>query len=364
MGGITSNIQRFNNSSANTNSTPFDVETTIIEPLSSEEAELKAQLSNGVGVQYIRSYAQLTGNVYLINIWDKIESYQLSTNITSATSSMSELSEQLLLHSRVFPMAKLFYEVCFEETDELNYREKEILLNHVKRRCLGLIWDRIFRPFTETHHYKEMKAYFNNPDCWVTHACFEYLDVIATGAFGVVCHCRKITTNQHYAMKIQPKDKMLKVFRHDKHRVTSEFAAGIVFNHPYIAGIAYAFQTEHLTMLVSTISACGDLRRSLNLCPNNRMSLDRVVFYTAEIISALMYLHRHDIMYRDLKPANVLLNADGHIMLADFGSLAGKLLYCEYRLFDRVITNCTIRCQWRNQERISNIRFVFKVRGR
>ena len=74
MGGITSNIQRFNNSSANTNSTSFDVETTIIEPLSSEEAELKAQLSNGVGVQYIRSYAQLTGNVYLINIWDKIES--------------------------------------------------------------------------------------------------------------------------------------------------------------------------------------------------------------------------------------------------------------------------------------------------
>ena len=98
----------------------------------------------------------------------------------------------------------------------------------------------------------------------------------------------------------------------------------MVFNHPYIASVAYAFQTETMVMLVSPISACGDLRRSLNLCQNNCMGLDRVVFYAAEIVSALMYLHRHDIMYRDLKPSNVLLNSDGHIMLADFGSVAGN----------------------------------------
>ena len=54
------------------------------------------------------------------------------------------------------------------------------------------------------------------------------------------------------------------------------------------------------------------------------MSMDRVVFYAAEILSALMYLHRHDIMYRDLKPSNVLLMADGHVKLVDLGSLTGK----------------------------------------
>ena len=177
--------------------------------------------------------------------------------------------------------------------------------------------------FVNTPEYKLMKDYFDNPDSWVTHSSFEYLSLIAQGGFGVVAQCRKITTGRTYAMKIQPKAALLRQYCKDKSRVTSELAASVVFNHPYIAGIAYAFHTETMTMLVSPISACGDLRRTLKYCPDKRMSLDRVVFYAAEITSALMYLHRHEIMYRDLKPANVLLHADGHIMLADFGSLAG-----------------------------------------
>ena len=70
-------------------------------------------------------------------------------------------------------------------------------------------------------------------------------------------------------------------------------------------------------------------------CTNEQMCVERVMFYAAEIISALLYLHSHDIMYRDLKPANILLFADGHIMLTDFGSLAGMyiIVYVCHKLF-------------------------------
>ncbi len=57
-----------------------------------------------------------------------------------------------------------------------------------------------------------------------------------------------------------------------------------------------------------------------------RFSEDKAVFYAAETLLALDCLHRYGIIYRDLKPENVLLAADGHIKLTDFGlSKAGAI---------------------------------------
>ena len=65
----------------------------------------------------------------------------------------------------------------------------------------------------------------------------------------------------------------------------------------------------------------GTLMDYLLTCPNTRMPEDHVRFYAAEIVLALGHIHGMGLIYRDLKPQNVILNADGHIKLVDLGGV-------------------------------------------
>lgn len=72
------------------------------------------------------------------------------------------------------------------------------------------------------------------------------------------------------------------------------------------------------------LATAGDLQRALNKSPDERLTEERVRFYVAEITLALAYLHQMGLMYRDLKPNNVLLHEDGHIQLVDLGGVADE----------------------------------------
>jgi serine/threonine protein kinase len=76
--------------------------------------------------------------------------------------------------------------------------------------------------------------------------------------------------------------------------------------------------------MVLGLATAGDLQKALNKSPDEKLSEDRTRFYVAEIVLALSYLHQLGLMYRDLKPNNVLLNDDGHIQLVDLGGVADE----------------------------------------
>jgi serine/threonine protein kinase len=86
---------------------------------------------------------------------------------------------------------------------------------------------------------------------------------------------------------------------------------------PFLVGMKFSFQTTDKLYLVLDYMNGGEL--FYHLQKETAFSEERARFYTAEIALALEHLHRYNIVYRDLKPENVLLDSRGHIALTDFG---------------------------------------------
>jgi len=87
--------------------------------------------------------------------------------------------------------------------------------------------------------------------------------------------------------------------------------------HPFIVGLSGYFQDDKCIYLVLDYVPGGELYSRLR--DVDRLSADHAKFYAMEIVLAFEYLHNMDIIYRDLKPENLLITLDGHLKLTDFG---------------------------------------------
>lgn len=144
---------------------------------------------------------------------------------------------------------------------------------------------------------------------------FDLLCVLGRGAFGKVIKVRKKDTKAIYAMKVLAKDMLIKqkMVEYTK----SEKSILQQIDHPYIVHLRYAFQTPSKLYLVLDFLSGGEL--FFHLSKEVKFDVDRARFYTAELVLALGHLHEKDIIYRDLKPENVVLDGEGHIQMTDFG---------------------------------------------
>lgn len=88
-------------------------------------------------------------------------------------------------------------------------------------------------------------------------------------------------------------------------------------DNPFIVSLRYAFQTPDKLYLVLDYFVGGEL--FFHLKTARGFDEDRAKFYGAEVVLAMEHLHSLNIIYRDLKPENVLLDETGHIVLTDFG---------------------------------------------
>jgi serine/threonine protein kinase len=150
---------------------------------------------------------------------------------------------------------------------------------------------------------------------------FELLRVIGKGECSRVLLARRRASMELYAMKIIDKSEICfddgLVNRAVSERATMELIT--LQTDPalrFTSRLQFAFQSKECLFLVTEFCPAGDLSLHLQLC--RRFSELRARLYIAEIAVAMDALHRRGYVYRDLRPENVLMRADGHVVLTDF----------------------------------------------
>ncbi|KAJ4833984.1 Phototropin-1 [Turnera subulata] len=123
-------------------------------------------------------------------------------------------------------------------------------------------------------------------------------------------------TGQFFAMKAMDKSIMLN--RNKVHRACAEREILDMLDHPFLPALYASFQTKTHICLITDYCPGGELFLLLDRQPLKVLKEDAVRFYAAEVVVALEYLHCQGIIYRDLKPENVLLQSNGHVALTDF----------------------------------------------
>eukprot|EP00759_Apiculatamorpha_spiralis_P052804 PhF_6_TR6026/c0_g1_i1/m.8684/K13302/SGK1; serum/glucocorticoid-regulated kinase 1 len=142
----------------------------------------------------------------------------------------------------------------------------------------------------------------------------EWLCTIGRGTYGQVYKVRIKSTGEILAAKVLKKRDIAGISS-----AVAEQQLLMNVDHPFIIKLHGAFQTTHQLCFLFDFLSAGELFFHLRNNPDLCFDEPTARFYIAELGCAVSYLHKRNILHRDIKAENLVLDSQGHVVLTDFG---------------------------------------------
>lgn len=163
---------------------------------------------------------------------------------------------------------------------------------------------------------REGSSEYRAPRVAVSLADFDVIKQLGDGSFSEVFHVRRKMNGKEYALKMI--DKHLIIREKKQSYVAQERKILDIISYDGVAALHFTFQDASSLYLGLEVCPGGELFEQIR--KKKTLTLEDTQFYAAEIVLILEQLKRNKVVHRDLKPENLLLAADGHLKLIDFGS--------------------------------------------
>jgi len=144
---------------------------------------------------------------------------------------------------------------------------------------------------------------------------YQIKQTLGTGSFGRVKLVFQRKENKYYALKTLKKVEIMKLKQVD--HILSEISILNFIDHPFLVRMTGITQNERYLYIVLEYIQGGELFTYLRTVQSVRN--EEAVFYAAQVVLMFEYLHSKNVVYRDLKPENLLIDAQGYLKLTDFG---------------------------------------------
>mmetsp|Transcript_38909 Transcript_38909/g.69639 ORF Transcript_38909/g.69639 Transcript_38909/m.69639 type:complete len:467 (-) Transcript_38909:1026-2426(-) len=152
---------------------------------------------------------------------------------------------------------------------------------------------------------------------------FKLITVLGRGTYGKVTKAKRKNSGQVVALKTMHKEQLIEYEVRDWVNNEKKVLDKLIKEpHPFVVRTIETFNTKALVCHVMDFHPGGDLGFHLQNAKGKKFEASRAIQYFAELACGLAHLHSSNIIYRDVKPENALLNTQGHALIADFGFAA------------------------------------------